>query len=111
MSLEQEFVLQAMLHGLTAVFWLVNALSAFTSYRAFRQTTDVWWTGAFIALALVQVGNSTLARNLASNVSVQGVSEFDVLQTSAYFGVRTAGIEMLAALAILYVYRARRTSF
>jgi len=96
---------------LTAIFWSFGALSAYSGYRAFKQQTDLGWTGAFVAMALVALGSAWEAYNLTQGAELLSTNMQAVLLSATSLRLRFAAIEMLAVFAILYLFRARRSAF
>lgn len=96
---------------LTAVLWSFGALSAYSGYRAFKQTTDLGWTLAFLVMAFVSLGYAWEAFNWTQGTHLLSTNMQDVVRRSTSLRVSFAAIEMMAVFAILYLFRARRSAF
>jgi hypothetical protein len=96
---------------LTAVFWFIGALSAYSGYRAFKQRVDLGWAGAFLVMGLVCLGYAWEAYGWTQGVHLLSTNMQSLQNTAAMTRLRFAAIEMLAVFAILYLFRTRRQVF
>jgi hypothetical protein len=111
MPLESQFTTLMALNGLAAVFWLLAALSAVASHRAFRQSADLWWAIAFSGLAFARAGSIFLANDYLRALAVLPLEAVSLAEHAAYYGVRFGAVELAAAFVALYVFRSRRARF
>lgn len=103
-----QFNILTGIHTISALVWVGCAFSAYVGYRAFRQGVDVRWTVAFLLLAAYHFGEAFVAYSWTKNLgpvlpAMQGPANF-----AAFYGVRLAGIELVAAFLVLYRFRERR---
>ena len=107
-DLATSYLIHAGFLALTAVGWLGPAVAAFAAYRGFKQRLDLYWSLAFLVLVAANAGEALITYRLSQEVTAIGVRESTILQTDAFYGVRLAALEMVAAFAIFYLFRARQ---
>lgn len=93
------------------VAWLFCALTAFSSWRAFKVRADLLWTFAFLVLALASGGRAFEAYRWVSSIDLLAQNMVDVLASSTSAGLRYAAFEMVGALLAVFAFRARRVTF
>lgn len=100
------------IHVVTGLAWLINGLAAFGSWRTFRVQADLAWLLAFLLLAVVTaaraVGSYALYQQVISGALA--ASTVDLLGDIEIDRLRFAALEMVAALATLVAFRARRVN-
>lgn len=96
--------------GVMAVAWLFNGLSAFASWRTFRVRADLIWLVAFLLLGLVAGVRALEAYRWHNLVLADALSDAFVtlLGDVAIGSLRTTALEMVAAIATMFAFRARR---
>lgn len=96
--------------AVTTVAWLLNALSAFASWRTFRVRADLIWLVAFLLLAMVAGSRGLEAFRWRDQVLSGVLSDTfkNLLGDVAVGGLRFAALEMVGAIATLFAFRARR---
>ena len=93
------------------VAWLFCALTAFSSWRAFKVRADLLWTFAFLVLALSSGGRAFDTFLWTQGLDVIGQNMIDVLADSSSSRLLYAAFEMIGALLAVFAFRARRVTF
>ena len=107
-AIAQQLTTLMWIHGLTAVIWFLSALVAYSSYRAFKQTTDLGWTAAFMLLGALRAGYILESQGWRDNLSFFGPEMLATLAGSVRLRLQFASVELVAVLLVLYFFRARR---
>jgi len=96
----------------TGIAWVLNGLSAFSSWRTFRVRADLGWLIAFLILAMVAGSRALEAYRWLGQVQadVLAPSFVELLGDVAIGTLRFAAFEMAAALTTLFAFNARRLS-
>lgn len=97
-------------HTISAIVWLVCALSAYGSYRAFALRRDLIWTLGFLLLVLVAGSRSLQTLRVGNSLGTGGFGDstaelFDRLWA---YNMNVAAFEMVAAFLVFYAFRAKR---
>jgi type VI protein secretion system component VasK len=96
---------------LSAIFWLIGALSAFINYRAYTQTQDLGWAITFALFALVHAGGGWVAyRTLADWHDLAGGAQ-QLADLRGSYQATFAALDACATIAFIYFFRMRRKSF
>lgn len=96
----------------TCLAWLINGLAALGSWRTFRVSADLAWLLAFGLLAVVGASRAYGSYRMYDQVisGALNASTVDLLGDIEIDRLRFAALEMVAAIATLYAFRARRIS-
>ena len=103
-----QFNILAGINSISALVWVGSAVSAYVGYRAFKQGVDARWTVAFLLLAAYHAGEAYVAYSWTQNLGPVLAAMQDPANFAAYYGVRLAGIELVAAFLVFYRFRERR---
>lgn len=95
----------------TAVVWLFCALSAFFNYRGFTQRADLGSGIAFVALAVVRASDAYVAFQWYRSINIMSSTAQNLTEDAGFYRINFVAIEMLAAFAIFYFFRQRRSGF
>jgi hypothetical protein len=106
-DLESQFMLIAVIYGLTALVWAGCALTALSGYRAFRLRADLGWFLAFLLLAFIRVGEAYVAYITLDELRTMAVVEATATELSLGFRVGFAALEIIAAFAVFILFSSR----
>ena len=109
-ELARDFTVLSFTLALTSLLWLLCALASYFGYRAYRQRMDLGWVAAFLLLSLGRAIEAYVAKSWADSVGSL-TSQVDPLTYASFTQLRVAGLELVAALLILLLFRQRRATF
>lgn len=106
-NLANLYHIQTGILAITAVVWVVCALSALSGYLSFRQRLDLGWVSAFALLALARALDAYTAWQTAALAVDMRSATVTMIEYLGYFRVRYAAVEMAAAFLVFVLFRAR----
>ena len=99
------------IYGLTALVWGACMLTALAGYRAFKVNVDLGWAGAFFLLALARGMAAHAAYMTSQELSAAAAGQAMAMDLSLDYQIVFAVLEIVAAIAIFFLYRARGSYF
>ncbi len=102
MNLSNPYTVVLGLNFLMGLVWLGALLAAISRYRAFKQQADLAWTGAYLLLAGVALGQAFV---LWQSSQQPGSLAAD---PGLWYNLRFTALELIAAILALWAYTRRR---